>query len=291
MRFLSVQTVGEAVEVLAELGEDARPLAGGTDVMIQMRRGELTPEVLLHLEPISELRQITSVGSLQIGALASHDRIARSEHLRTFAPSVAQAAATVGGWQTQTVGTIGGNVVNASPAADLVPPLLVHDATVVLQSSGQQREVALSEFLVGRRSTTRRPNELLTEIRLGSHGERTGDSYFKVGRRGAMEVAIVGIAVRLTLATDFETVEDARVAVCSCGPLPYRARECEQLLVGQAITPDVLAEAGRALVRSAQPIDDVRSTAAYRARLLPRVLAEAARRAAESIGTEREGSS
>ena len=291
MRFQSVQTVDEAVEVLAELGDDARLLAGGTDVMIQIHRGELTPKVLLHIEPVDELRQISSNGSLRIGSLASHDQITRSEQVRRVAQSVAQAASTVGGWQTQAVGTIGGNVANASPAADLLPPLLVHDATVMLLSSGQQREVALGDFLVGRRSTTRRPDELLTEIRLGSRVEWTADSYLKVGRRGAMEVAIVGLAVRLTLASDLETVEDARVAVCSCGPLPYRARECEQLLVGQAITPEVLAEAGRALVRSAQPIDDVRSTATYRARLLPRVLAEAVRRAAKSIETEREGSS
>src|SRR5438094_5728520 len=132
-----------------------------------------------------------------VGAAATHWQLATDPWIRTGHAAVAEAAATVGGRQTQNVGTVAGNVVNASPAADLLPVLLVSNTSVTLKSASTTREVAIEDFVVGRRSTQRRPEELVTRLSLQPVGPRTGETYLKIGRRGAMEVAIVGLAMRL----------------------------------------------------------------------------------------------
>ena len=197
--------------------------------------------------------------------------------------AVVESAATVGGLQTQAVGTIGGNVCNASPAADTLPALLVHDARLTLRSSTGSRTVALADFLVGRRATTRRPDELLTEITLTTPGERSGDVYLKVGRRSAMEVAIVGLAMRLAFDPD-GTVTEARIAVASVGPRPMRSTDAEAALVGGPLGPDPIRAAAEALLRDIAPIDDVRGSAEYRRRVIPGLLDRAAERCSRRAG-------
>ena len=284
MDFISVHTLDEAVAVLGRLGDDATVLAGGSDVMVQLERGDLRPSTLVHIEPLTELVGTERNGHLRLGALATHRTIATSPVVAQRHRSLAAAAALVGGWQTQAVGTIGGNIVNASPAADLIPPLLVHGATVTLSSSAGDRTLALDSFITGRRQTARRGDELLTFVDLEEPPARTADSFVKVGRRSAMEVSIVAVAVRLTLAADTTTVEDVRIAVCSCGPRAFRAHDAERALLGQTIDADTLRAAGAVLLAQATPIDDVRASAAYRRRVLPRVLARAV---AECAGTIR----
>ena len=161
MEFRRSGDLDEALTSLAELGDKAQVLAGGTDVMIQLERGEISPETLVHIERIEGMRSIAENGRLTLGALVTHTDLAQSPVLCDRYQSVARAASLVGGWQTQAVGTIGGNVCNASPAADLLPPLLVHDATVLLVSKDRgEREVPLGDFVVGRRTIAREPDEL-----------------------------------------------------------------------------------------------------------------------------------
>lgn len=245
--------------------------------MVQTQHGEIAPQALLHIERVESLRRAeTSDGHVTLGALVTHRIAAKDKQIGKGLPALAEASATVGGWQTQEVGTIVGNVVNASPAADTIPTLLNAACVVRLASVEATREEALSDFLVGRRQTTRRSDELVTALQLEPIGPRTGEVYIKVAPRSAMEVALVGLAVRLTIAPDSHTVEDARVAVCSVAPVPYRAKEAESILINSTLNEDTLAEAGRALELSADPIDDPRATAAYRRRVLAPLLKRAA---------------
>lgn len=270
-----MDSLRETLEALANFGDEACVLAGGTDVMVQVARGEIRPDVLIHIERVPGLANIERNGHVRLGALATHRAIAGSQDMGDGYSSLPSAAGAIGGWQTQAVGTLGGNLGNASPAADLLPPLLVHGAQVELASVAGTRRVALDQFLVGRRVTARRADELIIGVELEPVPQRSADSFVKVGRRSAMEVSIVGVAMRLTLDEELSKVLDARIAVCSCGPLAFRATEAEHVLVGQELSTDVIAAAGAALLGRAQPIDDIRASATYRRRLLPRVLGKA----------------
>lgn len=274
MEFRGAGSVDEALAWLAELGDEAQVLAGGTDVMIQYMRREIAPSVLLHIGNLDELAGITTNGTHTIGPLITHRTLAADRQLGAAFPALAEAAATVGGWQTQEVGTVGGNLCNASPAADTAPPLLIADADLELRSTAGDRRVPLGEFFLGRRATARRGDELLTGITATPISAGTGETYLKLGRRSAMEVAVVGLAVRLTVDVD-DTVTRARVAVCSVSPRPYRAVGAEQLLEGSHLDSEAVADAGRSLVESASPIDDARASASYRLRVLPALLARA----------------
>lgn len=289
MNFLSAESLEEALARLSELGDDAQVLAGGTDVMIQHRLHQIDPSTFLYIGRIDSLRLLAANGRVSIGPLISHKTLGDDPVVGSQLPALAEAARTVGSWQTQEVGTIGGNVCNASPAADTIPPLLVADAVVELSSETGNRRLPLDEFLLGRRSTVREPSELLTAIEAEPISLRTGETYLKLGRRSAMEVSIVGLAARMTFGPADE-VSSARIAVCSVAPRPYRATEAERILQGNHLNPDGIAEAGHALAVSATPIDDARSSASYRLRVLPRLLARAVELCRLRAGVERSAS-
>jgi carbon-monoxide dehydrogenase medium subunit len=275
MEFVSATHEDEALALLATHGDEVRVLAGGTDLMLQLQRGEVAPGMLLHIGRLATLRGIAWGTELRVGSLVTHDQLRRDAELARHLPGLVEAAATVGGWQTQAVATLGGNICNASPAADTLPPLLVGDAEVELVSAAGTRRMTLESFVMGRRTTARRPSELLTSISMAAPPSRTGEIYLKVAPRSAMEVALVGLAVRLTLDQDGRVLSDARVAVCAVGPRPFRAREAEAALVQGWPDPDAVALAGELLARRAEPIDDARATASYRRRVLPALLSRA----------------
>jgi carbon-monoxide dehydrogenase medium subunit len=274
MEFIGTHDVSEALAALDERGEDATVLAGGTDVVVQMLAGDLRPAALVHIGPLAELSGITPNDRTEIGALTTHWELGTSSTIREHHRALAEAALTVGGRQTQNVGTIAGNVVNASPAADLLPALLVANAQVAVASSSERRSLPLAEFLVDRKRTALASNELVTSISLELPGPRTGQTDLKVGRRGAMEVALVGLAALVQLG-EGNVIADARIALCSVGPKVFRVHEAEAALVGTRAEDAAVAEAGGLLQGAARPIDDVRSTARYRSRVLPALLARA----------------
>lgn len=276
MQFCRATTLDEALQARGAWGDDGRLLAGGTDVMVQFLHGEIRPGALIHIEGIKSLLDITINGRTSLGALTTHRTIATTNELRARHPALAGAAATVGGWQTQVKGTIGGNICNASPAADTLPPLLVGDAHVTLLSAAGERRLPLGDFILDRRTTALAADELLTAIDLEPVPDGSAEVYLKLGRRGAMEVALVGLAVRLAFGEN-GSVSDARVAVCSVGPVPRRVPDAEAVLIGSTLTADVLEEAGAALLAAASPIDDARSSANYRRRTLRGLLERATR--------------
>jgi carbon-monoxide dehydrogenase medium subunit len=266
------------------LGSDAIVLAGGTDVMVQLQRAELKGTVLLNIEHVDAWRTCdVGAGSL-IGALVTQRMLAEDRHVQARHGALAAAARLCGGWQTQSVGTIAGNVCNASPGADLTPALLVYGTQVVLESErGGTRTVPLEEFVVGRRQVARKPDEIVTRFELDKPPPRTADAFEKVGRRGAMEISIVNVAARLSLSPD-DKVADARIAVGSVGPKAFRATHAEQILEGQPLTDNVIGAAARASLVAATPIDDVRASRAYRLAVLPRVVERVLRQCRHKIG-------
>ena len=276
MNINSVRNLQEALQVLDKQGEAIAILAGGSDLMVQLDRGECRAELLLHIAGISELKHIDCVEGMQVGALVTHQELADSLEGRHDYQGLRLAARMVGGWQTQVVGTVGGNICNASPAADLLPPLLVHGAKITLMSKARgERVLELQEFLLGRRNTARQSDELLTEIILEPIPEFSADGYYKVGRRGAMEVALAGIAVRMTFSETADRIVEIRIATCAVGPKPARALETEAFLKNKILDGRVLSEAGNLLANEVRPIDDIRATADYRKAVVERVLIKA----------------
>jgi carbon-monoxide dehydrogenase medium subunit len=274
MQFLRARTLDEGLRLLGEIGDEARLLAGGTDVMVQYLHGEIAPGALVHIEGIADLATISHNGRTVLGPLVTHRTLATDETVATNHPALAAAARTVGGWQTQAVGTVGGNICNASPAADTAPPLLTADAVVTIASEAGERRVPLDEFFVDRRRTVLGPDEMVTAIDVEPLPSGSGETYLKLGRRGAMEVALAGVAVRLAFDPD-GAVTSARVAVCSVAPIPGRVTEAEAALLGSRLDPEALDAAGEALRRAASPIDDARASASYRVRILRGLLGRA----------------
>jgi carbon-monoxide dehydrogenase medium subunit len=271
LEFFSLRARADALDRLARHGADATVLAGGTIVMVQVSRGEIAPSVVLHVEGVRDLATHGVVdGRPTFGALTTNRTIATDAALMRTHAGLAQAAGRCGGWQTQSVGTIGGNVCAAWPTSDLLPALLAHGAHVTLQAAGRaERRLPLDAFLQDAPARTARlPDELLTRIDIDACPPRTADSTIKVGRRGAMEVAVVGLAVRLTLADD-DRISDIRIAVGAVGPRAWRATEAEAMLRDHTVSPDRLRAAGDALAQQAAPVSD------YRRAVLPRLLARA----------------
>lgn len=272
--FISPPTTDEALATLQELGSSATVLAGGTDVMVQLQAGQIHPENLLYIGNLDDLKGINrKQQTFDIGSLVTHRQLVVDAEIAARLPALAEACSSVGGWQTQEVGTVGGNVCNASPAADTIPPLLVADASVTLASSDGVRSMPLAEFVLGRRQTAARPEELLVRLEVVPCDGTVGEVYLKVAPRTAMEVAVVGLAVRVSMTEG--TVTDARVAACAVAPRAFRSVAAEQVLVGSQLETEAVAEASRLLASDADPIDDVRASAAYRRSVLQRLLGRA----------------
>lgn len=284
MGFESATTVEQALDALGRLGGGARVIAGGTDVMIQRMTGQLPQsETLLYIGRIPDLSGIREVdGIIRIGALTTHRDLRDDPIITTRLPSFAQAAATVGGWQTQAVGTIGGNLCNASPAADLGPPVLAAEATLVVAGPDGLAQIAADRFFVDRRLTALGAGQLLLWIDVPRPPEGTWETYLKVGRRSAMEVALVGLAARFSIVDG--VVGSARLAFCSVAPTPIRVRNAEAAVVGTALDDEAVAVAAARAVGAVETIDDQRATASYRRTLVGRLVRKAARIGREALG-------
>ena len=273
----SPTSLNEALDILVA-GKGWRPIAGGTDLMVQIT-GELgpPPERVLDLWRLDELRGIAfEDGALNIGALTAYTELRNSDLVREHLPALAEAAATIGAAQIQNRGTIGGNAVNASPAGDTLPLLLATDAQLVLASAAGDRTVPASDFWPSYRVTARRDDELLIRIRIPLPAGREV-RFRKVGTRRAQ--AISKVVMALSWREDAGVWRDVRVALGSVAPTPIRSRETESVLEGAAPRQTTADHAAQTLANEIKPIDDVRSTADYRrvvsARILHRLLRDA----------------
>ena len=274
----SPRELAEAYAILAE--GPVRPIAGGTDLMVALT-GELgePPDRILDLWRLDDLRGIALEGdAISLGALTTYTEIRRSAICREHLPVLVEAAATIGAAQIQNRGTIGGNVVNASPAGDTLPVLLATDASFVVGSARGERNVGADAFWPAYRRTALAPDELLLRIRIPLLAGREL-RYRKVGTRRAQSISKVVLALAWRDGGPAGPWTDVRLALGSVAPTPIRARRTEAALEGRPPTPETADHAAETLAAELQPIDDVRSTAEYRrlvaARVLHRLIREA----------------
>ncbi len=273
------RTLGEALALLADEPGAWRPFAGGTDLMVLLEAGLLAHRKFFSVWGLDELRGVEVGGDfVTLGALTTYAEVRRSEVVRREFPSLVSAARETGGLAIQNRGTLGGNICNASPAADSPPALLAYGAEVELVSRGGARWVADVEFHTGYWQTVMRPEELLARVRLPRPHEGARHCYRKVGTRRAQAISKVCLAGMLTL--DGGRVREARVGVGSVAPTVVRARRAEAALRDRALGEDSLRDAVAELARDITPIDDLRSTARYRARVAQNLLDEFLRDAA-----------
>ena len=268
----SPQGLDEALTLLASGGPPWRPLAGGTDLMVQLT-GELgePPERILDIWALDELRGIAHEGDgLVIGALTTYAEIRRSPVVTELLPALAEAAATIGAAQIQNRGTLGGNVVNASPAGDTLPLLLATDAEMILGSTSGVRTVAAADFWSAYRTTARRDDELLLRIRIRLTPARQV-RFRKIGTRRAQAISKVVMALSWRVENG-GLWREVRLALGSVAATTIRVPVTEAALEGASPTRETMAAAGEALAAEIQPIDDVRSTADYRRAVAVRAL-------------------
>jgi CO/xanthine dehydrogenase FAD-binding subunit len=263
-----------AYSLLADAdGPPWRPIAGGTDLMVQVT-GEIgePPERVLDIWALDELRGISvDADALVLGALTTYTEIRRSPIVAEFLPALAEAAATIGAAQIQNRGTIGGNIVNASPAGDTLPVLLACGAEMVLGSAAGERTVAADDFWPAYRTTARHPDELLLRVRIPLAADRQV-RFRKVGTRRAQAISKVVISLAWRTTSDDRPWTDVRLALGSVAETTVRAGATEALLEAARPTRETADAAVAALTAELKPIDDVRSTADYRRAVAGRVL-------------------
>ncbi|MEA2784623.1 MAG: hypothetical protein QOF71_727 [Candidatus Eremiobacteraeota bacterium] len=279
--------VAETLAALASHGKEARIVAGGTDVLVELQRGVRPTSTLIDVSALRELKYVRRQGDvIALGGLATHNDVLAAPFARAAMLPLAQACAEVGAPQIRTRGTIAGNVVTASPANDTIAPLIALDAEIVLASSGGERTLPLAEFYTGFRTTQLRPDELVREIRFRALDSSRRGIFLKLGLRRAQAISVIDIALVAALDAD-GVVTDARIALGCLAPTVVRAVAAEGYLIGKRLDPATCAQAGRVACDDAAPIDDVRGSAGYRRTTLAALVARALERVAD--GREADG--
>lgn len=278
--YCAPQTIPDALGVFHTYGDRARPLAGGTDLLIFMQSGRVQPDYVVDLTRLAPLKGLTYDPSqgLRVGALTSLREIELAPVIRAHYPALAVSTFELAGVQIRNMATIGGNTCNASPAADTIPPLLALDAVAVITGATGDRRVPYTDLFQGPGKTGIRRGELLTTIELPPPSPRTGSHYIKLAVRNAMDIAIVGVAASVTL--DDGLVKDCRIALGAVASTAIRAYEAEQLLRDRALEDTTLDAVAKAAQAAARPITDQRSSAAYRTMMVGVLTRQALRQAA-----------
>jgi CO/xanthine dehydrogenase FAD-binding subunit len=273
--FYTPETVDEALRILSYT--KGAILAGGTDIIPQRRGGRFRSTCLIDASRIGELRFIREDQEfIRIGALATYDDLLNSPLLKHEAAALVQAAGQVGSVQTRQRGTIGGNIANASPAGDTLPPLLVLDAMVHLLMQGGQRTEPLTSFLLGPGKTSIRPGELIHSISFRRLAKGSRTSFRRLGSRAGMAVSIVSVAAAIRFDSDHR-IEFVRLALGAVAPTAFRALEAEQILAGGDGSSESIEAAAAVAARACAPIDDIRASAAYRKHAVEQMIVRALR--------------
>jgi len=269
--YFSPTTIADATRALADYGADARCLAGGTDLLIRMKRHQWLPRAVVNLKNIPGLREISINGQVRVGALATLNDLIRSEIIQANAPALAYAASKMAGFQVRALATVGGNLSNASPAADTAPPLIALNARAVVVGSHGERVIPLEDFFVGVGKSALAPDEILREILVPRLDASARASFMKLEHREAMDISIASVGVWVKVAnpqSQNPTCEDARIVLGAVAPTPMRAKQAEDILRGKELTTERIAQAAKVAASEAKPIDDVRSSAWYRREMI-----------------------
>ncbi len=256
----------EVPRLLLAHGDAARLLMGGTDLLVRMRDGKLRPQVVIDVKGLPGLRDIRyeAGAGLTVGAAVTMNELARHPAVLVHYPLLAQAAASVASYQLRNRATLGGNLANASPAADTAPATLVLEGRLVLYGSAGEREVPAGAFFRGPGQTARQPDEFLAAVRFPLPPENARGVYVKLGRNRAGDLAIAGVAVFGFPDPGAASGYRFRIALASVAPTPLRATAAENLLASVSPGDEALARAAEDSMNASSPIDDVRASAAYR---------------------------
>jgi CO/xanthine dehydrogenase FAD-binding subunit len=263
--YIRPQDLSEAIEFLAVNGAETKILAGGTDVMIDLRSGILKTRFLLDVSRLDEMRKIeVNGGQLSIGAAVTISELLESETIAASAPALKKAADNFASNQIRNVATIGGNVAHCSPCGDTIPPLLIHEAEAVVVNPGGQRDVTIEAMAGGPYHCSLHPNEIITHFVLKPKPQEVDFSDFqKIGRRQELAIARMSMAA-MAYKDDGDAIAFLRFALGSCTPTPHRFREIEDFLIGKVPSEDVLWETGKILAEKMLDITGRRPSALYK---------------------------
>lgn len=258
-------TLDEVCQILSEHKDKAQALAGGTDLLVNMRKGVISPEILVSLGRVEALRvQSVSDDQIQIGACVTAAELAQSKEVQDTLNALSLGARCLGSPPIRNLATIAGNLVTARPAADLPPPLMAYGAQVVLKKTSGERTVPLEDFFRGPGETVKDPGEILTEILIKKPPPHSGAGYMRLGRRKTLVISVVNVAAFLSLDGANGAIQAARVVLGAVAPVPTRASSAEKVLLGEKPSEPLFARAGEAAAGDSEPIDDFRGSAPYR---------------------------
>ncbi len=262
-------SLSEAVSIMAAHGDRARPLAGGTDVLVQLRGGRREADVLLDTKKIPELNGIKlDDNGLQLGAAVACYQVYQNEAVAAAYPGLIDAASLIGSIQIQGRASIGGNLCNAAPSGDSIPPVITLGGEAHINGPNGWRTVAAEDFCTGPGRNVLQDGELLVAIQLPAPAANSGTAYLRFIPRNEMDIAVAGVSSTVTLDASGQTIQSARIALASVGPTPILATAAGDSLAGQAVSDEAIAEAGRLASEAATPITDMRGTIRQRHHLV-----------------------
>jgi len=269
-KYLKPETLEEACSMLSQFNGKARVIAGGTDVMVNMKQKSDRPAYLVDISCLPGLNTIDydPEDALKIGALCTHSDIESSSVIQAKFNILAQACRSIGSVQIRNLGTIGGNLCNASPSADSVPALLGLDAKVKIFGPAGENEVELAKFFTGPGETVLKSDEILTGIDICATSPHSFACYLKLSPRRAMDLAVVGVGIVLWLSADGSTCTDIRIALAAVAPVPIRAFKAEELMRGQKFDHALIDETARVAAEETKPITDLRGSVEYRKQMV-----------------------
>ena len=257
--------IKEALEILSRYGKEIKIIAGGTDLLVQYYDRLYEVNGWLDLRYIKELKEVKIYeDKMAIGAMVTHTQLEKSEDIKKYFPVLSLAAADIGSPQIKNRGTIGGNIVNASPAGDLLPPLMAYEAQFRLLSNRGEVVVPAEEFFIGPKETILKPDQLLTQIILPLPHERTYGSWIKIGKRKAVVIATITLALVVKMAEDNKTIKEVRTCLGSVAPTPIEIKEIRKKMVGKRFNQLDFDQLGQIVEDKITPIDDIRGTREYR---------------------------
>lgn len=264
-QFFTPQKIEEALEILSRYEKEIKVIAGGTDLLIQYYDRLYEVCSWLDLKNIEELKDIRiNKNQIEIGAMVTHTRLEKSQDIKKHFPILGQAAADIGSPQIRNRGTIGGNIVNASPAGDLLAPLIAYKAKFKLLSGKDETLVPVEKFFLGPKKTILRPDQLLTQILLSLPKKKTYGCWIKIGKRKASIIATITLALVVEMAEDNETVKDVRTCLGSVAPTPIQIKEIRNKMVEKNFNQLDFNQLGQMVEDKISPIDDIRGTREYR---------------------------
>ena len=262
------RSIEDCLKLLAERGPEAKLVAGGTDLLPQMKNGLIKPAAVIDLSGVADLRVLRREdgAGLRVGASVAAREIELDPYTRSAYPALAESGALVGSVQIRNLATVGGNLCNAAPSADMAPPLMALEAEAIIAGPRGRRRVPMADFFTGVRRTVLAPDELLVELIVPAPGPRSGGQYLRHTPRRELDIAVVGVASQVTLSDG--VCRKARIALAAVAPTPIRATAAERALEGQPLTAQHIARAAQLAVEAARPISDQRGSADFRRHLV-----------------------